>query len=153
MTSSGSHPRPSSAVLRVACALIRDGEGRYLAGRRGPGLRDAGAWEFPGGKIEDGESPRACVERELREELGVRVDAGEPAFEAEAAVPAIAGERVVRLYACPALPSSPPPYASSDHDELRFLTLAQMGALPTTAAEAALLAAMEAAAEEEGPRP
>lgn len=55
--------------------IIRDG--RVLIVRRGPGERLAGYWEFPGGKIHTGETPQACIERELEEELGVRATAGE----------------------------------------------------------------------------
>jgi 8-oxo-dGTP diphosphatase len=58
--------------LRVAAGVIRKGD-KLLLARRGPGDRTAGCWEFPGGTIEAGEEPEACLERELWEELGVRV--------------------------------------------------------------------------------
>lgn len=60
----------SSACFDVVAAIIWR-EGRYLAVRRPPGKAMAGMWEFPGGKIEAGESPRAALARELREELGL----------------------------------------------------------------------------------
>ena len=59
----------------TAAVIVR--EGRVLIVRRGPGERHAGFWEFPGGKIRPGETPQACLERELREELGIWTRAGE----------------------------------------------------------------------------
>jgi mutator protein MutT len=56
-------------VIEVAAALIRDDRGRYLITQRRHGSHLEGLWEFPGGKIEVGETPQACLRRELREEL------------------------------------------------------------------------------------
>ena len=61
-------------VLVVACALI-DPDGRVLIAQRPPEKQMAGLWEFPGGKIETGEAPEACLIRELKEELGIAVKA------------------------------------------------------------------------------
>ena len=57
-------------VLVVACALV-DVDGRVLITRRPEGKAMAGLWEFPGGKVEDGETPEAALIRELREELAI----------------------------------------------------------------------------------
>jgi 8-oxo-dGTP diphosphatase len=57
-------------VLVSAVALI-DADGRVLLARRPEGKSLAGLWEFPGGKVEPGESPEAALIRELREELGI----------------------------------------------------------------------------------
>ena len=59
-------------VLVAACAFI-DGEGRVLLTRRPPDKPLAGLWEFPGGKVETGETPTHALIRELKEELGVEV--------------------------------------------------------------------------------
>jgi 8-oxo-dGTP diphosphatase len=57
-------------VLVSAVALI-DGEGRILLAQRPEGKSMAGLWEFPGGKVEPGETPEAALVRELHEELGI----------------------------------------------------------------------------------
>ena len=60
-------------LLVVAAALI-DADGRVLICQRPEGKQLAGLWEFPGGKVEPGETPEACLIRELDEELGIQVN-------------------------------------------------------------------------------
>jgi 8-oxo-dGTP diphosphatase len=62
-------------VLVAAGVVIEDG--RVLLTQRKTGTHLAGAWEFPGGKVEAGEDPRRALQRELREELGIEAVAGE----------------------------------------------------------------------------
>lgn len=62
--------RTPRLLLVSACALI-DGDGRVLLAERPAGKAMAGLWEFPGGKVDAGETPEAALIRELREELGV----------------------------------------------------------------------------------
>jgi ADP-ribose pyrophosphatase len=59
-----------SITLVVAVALL-DADNRILLGKRPEGKSMAGLWEFPGGKLEEGESPEAALVRELQEELGI----------------------------------------------------------------------------------
>lgn len=57
-------------LLVAACALV-DADGRVLLAQRPPGKQLAGLWEFPGGKVEPGETPEETLVRELLEEIGV----------------------------------------------------------------------------------
>lgn len=59
-----------NTILVVAVALI-DKDGRVLLAQRPPNKSMAGLWEFPGGKVEDGENPEDALIRELNEELGI----------------------------------------------------------------------------------
>ena len=64
----GEPPRPR---IEVAAAVLMDGAGRFLLAQRPPGKVYAGYWEFPGGKVEPGESAADAMRRELHEELGI----------------------------------------------------------------------------------
>src|SRR5688572_13099941 len=83
------------APLEVCAALLRDGAGRVLIAERGPSRAHAGEWEFPGGKLEPGETVAAATRRELREELGIEVLASRPLQVLVHRYP----EREVRLHA------------------------------------------------------
>src|SRR4249919_1966117 len=67
----------SMKQIHVVAGVIRDALGRVLLARRTEGRDLAGLWEFPGGKVEPGESPEAALVRELREELGIEAVAGD----------------------------------------------------------------------------
>ena len=60
-------------LLVAACALV-DTDGRVLLAQRPEGKQLAGLWEFPGGKVEPGETPEQCLIRELKEEIGIETD-------------------------------------------------------------------------------
>ena len=60
----------------IVTAAVVERDGRLLVTRRLEGTHLAGCWEFPGGKCEGGEAPEPCLERELREELGVESTVG-----------------------------------------------------------------------------
>jgi 8-oxo-dGTP diphosphatase len=67
-----------SQRVEVAAAVILREDGRFLLGQRPAGKVYAGYWEFPGGKVEAGERPLAALERELKEELGIKVRTAYP---------------------------------------------------------------------------
>lgn len=60
--------------MKEVTAAIIVHDNRVLIARRGLGQKLAGKWEFPGGKIEAGETPKACLVREIKEELGVEIE-------------------------------------------------------------------------------
>lgn len=62
-------------VINVAAAIIQRGDAVFVA-RRGPDQKMPSLWEFPGGKLEQDETPQECIVRELAEELSIAVSAG-----------------------------------------------------------------------------
>ena len=68
----------NAGLVRVAAAVILGPDGRVLLAQRPVGKAFAGYWEFPGGKLEPGESPRHALVRELAEELGIAVRRAAP---------------------------------------------------------------------------
>jgi len=63
--------------MKIVTAAIIHNEGKYFIARRGPSEKLSGYWEFPGGKVEDGESLSDCLRRELKEELGISAKIGD----------------------------------------------------------------------------
>lgn len=121
----------------VGAAVVRDG--RVLACRRGPGQRQAGMWEFPGGKVEPGETDPEALARELYEELRIRVQ-----------VQAFLGEGVhhyahatVRLmvYGCRLAGGRP---QLQEHDAVRWLLPSQLGEVAWAPPDVPVLAAVGA---------
>lgn len=108
----------------VAALLVRDG--RVLAARR---ARPAG-WEFPGGKVDPGESPEAAIARECREELGVMVQ-----VEARLAIGADA-QIVLQLWRVELVDGEP---VDRDHEELRWVGAGELDTLAWLPVDRALL--------------
>jgi 8-oxo-dGTP diphosphatase len=76
--STAGRARPSESIVVVAAAVILRPDGRVLLAQRPAGKAYAGYWEFPGGKLEPGETPRHALDRELAEELGLTVRRAAP---------------------------------------------------------------------------
>ena len=81
-----------AGAIHVVAGVLSDARGRILLARRTAGRDLAGAWEFPGGKVEPGETARQALDRELHEELGIRIDGAEPLISVPQAYP---GKRIV----------------------------------------------------------
>ncbi len=124
----------------VAVALV-DGDGRLLVQRRPAGTSLAGLWEFPGGKIEPGETPEAALVRELREELAIDVEAAclAPACFASDRI----GDRhlLLLVYACRKWRGAPQAVHAS---ELRWVRPVDLYALDMPPADRPLIGLLEA---------
>lgn len=107
--------------LLVVAAVIAS-NGRVLACRRAPHTTAPGRWEFPGGKVEPGESAAEALVREIREELGVDIVVLDELTTDDTAV----GDRVVRLTCLRASLTGAAPHTSTDHDELRWVEPARL---------------------------
>jgi 8-oxo-dGTP diphosphatase len=110
-------------TMTVVAAALVDAQGRVLLQQRPEGRAMAGLWEFPGGKVEEGELPEAALARELEEELGIAVapaDLGPACF---ASAPL--GERhlVLLLYVCRVWEGEPRPLHA---EALKWLGPAEM---------------------------
>lgn len=110
-------------VAVVGAALIRDDPPSVLASRRTEPPRLAGLWEFPGGKVEPGESDEQALVREIREELGLEISVGR---RLGGDLP-IGAAAVLRVYLCRVLAGK---LTLVDHDEHRWLTAAALDDIP-----------------------
>jgi len=109
-------------VVEVVAAVIEDDD-RFLLTRRQAGVHLAGMWEFPGGKIDPGETDRGALARELREELDVDVEVGDRMFQTRHAY----ADRTVELsfYRC-SLRSAPQPLLGQ---EMRWVPRSELALL------------------------
>ena len=124
-------------VLQVVCALIEDVDGRLLVAQRPNGKHLAGLWEFPGGKLEPGETPQDALIREIAEELGC-------AARPEAALtPVTHAYEQVTVRLIPFLARFTDPAArpeAKEHAALRWVTREEIASLPMPAADAPIVA-------------
>ncbi len=89
-----------AGLLVVTAAALIDGDGRVLLARRPSGKDMAGLWEFPGGKLNEGETPEAALVRELKEELSIDVETSCLAPIAFSSMKSAGFHLLVLLYAC-----------------------------------------------------
>ncbi len=124
------------SVLFVVAAALVDEEGRVLIQRRGMHQTHGGLWEFPGGKIEMGESPSGALARELAEELNLSLEAGQ--FQPCGFVETTSDARsiILLLFVC-AVENCVP--ESTDGQALIWTNPLEMGGYPMPEADIALL--------------
>lgn len=69
-------PNSAQKIIHVVCVILEDAEGQFFVAKRPEDKALAGGWEFPGGKIEEGESHAAALKREIQEELEIQIEVG-----------------------------------------------------------------------------
>lgn len=111
----------SQETLTVVGAIIRDGD-TVLAARRKPDRSAGGFWEFPGGKVEESESPKEALRRELHEELGINIVVGDLASRHSTPL----GSRLIDLACYWATVQGELPEESTDHDQLEWVSLSKL---------------------------
>ncbi|MFI1991154.1 (deoxy)nucleoside triphosphate pyrophosphohydrolase [Actinoplanes sp. NPDC020271] len=125
-------PAPSPRVI-VAAVIITGG--RVLACQRSAPPEAAGKWEFPGGKVEPGETDQQALARECAEELGITVEVG-PRVGPD--VPLAHGRAVLRVYAVEVLDGGEP--EALEHSAMRWLAVDQLNSVPWLPADVPIVA-------------
>lgn len=129
-----------SPLMVVAVALV-DADGRVLLQQRPPGKAMADLWEFPGGKVEPGETPEAALVRELEEELGIETHASCLAPATFASEPLGDRHLLLLLYVCRKWKGVP---EARHATALKWLKPSQMYALDMPPADLPLIGLLEA---------
>lgn len=126
-------------MTEVVCAVLENGEGKVLACRRHMQKHLGGRWEFPGGKVEAGESATAALVREIREELGIAIQVGRelPVVEWGDA------ETTIRLrpFLCRIIRGTP---RALEHEEVKWCSRRELSALDWAPADVPILREIEA---------
>ena len=121
--------------IQVAIGVALNAQQEVLVALRDPAQHQGGLWEFPGGKVEHGESPAAALERELAEELAVSVTVGPPVTFAVHDEP---GLRILLLFYEAVLAGGRPKPAEGQ--EIAWVAASDLAAYPTPPADAELVA-------------
>lgn len=136
-------------ILVVAAALVDrlDSPRRLLAARRRRPTSLAGRWEFPGGKVDDGETPEEALRRELREELGVAVDLGAELPGPDDGAWRLSARYAMRLWLAVLADGEPAPAPLVEHDALRWLGPGEWLSVPWLDADVPIVEALRAAVD------
>lgn len=109
--------------IAVCAAVIEDENGKVLIAKRPAGSRDAGKWEFPGGKIEFGEHPQNTIIREIQEELTCVVNPEELLWVANGISDDKHTQIILITYLCTILEGTPSP---TEHDEIKWVNVLEL---------------------------
>jgi len=120
--------------ILVTAAVIRDQDDRILLARRPAGSHMGGLWEFPGGKVQPGESPTAALVRELDEELGIRAEVGDLITTAVHSEPGL--RIVLQFFAARITAGTPRP---REGQEVAWVAVRDLDRYPTPPADAELV--------------
>ena len=123
-----------SPVIRVVGAIV-ERNGAVFAARRNADRSAGGLWEFPGGKVEAGESPEVALRRELQEELGVDISVGLLVDRSLSDV----GSVRIELSCYAAEFEGDDPVSSSDHDAMTWVPLTELSSLQWAPGDVPLL--------------
>ncbi len=125
------------SVHVVGAAIVRSG--LILCARRSAEMALPGKWEFPGGKLEPGETPEEALRREILEELSVDVQVNKFVARGQHTYPQI--EVILDIYVCHLVEGEP---TADEHDELRWMAPKNLGELDWAAADLPAVAAIQA---------
>jgi 8-oxo-dGTP diphosphatase len=128
-------------TIHVAAGVLVRGNRLFIA-RRGPGQRHAGLWEFPGGKVDPGETPEQALRREWVEELDVAVSVGAFLFASEAdARPGSDADRIrLHFYRVECAGGDP---RLLEHDRMAWATIAELADYPLAPADVPFAEALQ----------
>ncbi|MEO0539950.1 MAG: A/G-specific adenine glycosylase [Cyanobacteria bacterium P01_A01_bin.105] len=124
----------------IGVAVIRDGSGQILIDRRKQDGLLGGLWEFPGGKLEPGETLEDCVRREIKEELDIQITVREQLMTVEHAYTHF--KVTLNVFNCDYVSGDPKPL---ECDEVRWVTLAEIDQYPFPKANSQIIEALKAA--------
>jgi len=125
-------------VIQVVGAIV-ERDGAVFAARRNADRSAGGLWEFPGGKIEPGETPEAALRRELQEELNVEVTVGPFVDRSVSDV----GNARIELSCYAAQFDGADPDSSSDHDAMQWVPLSELSTLQWAPGDVPLLEGLQ----------
>lgn len=127
-------------MLLVSAAALIDGDGRILVQQRSHTRSMAGLWEFPGGKVEAGETPEHALVRELHEELGIDVSPDSLSAAAFASEPLGDAHLLLLLYICREWAGTP---AALDAEGLQWVRSGELRTLAMPPADVPLVVLLE----------
>jgi A/G-specific adenine glycosylase len=128
---------------QIGVAVIINDQGQFLIDRRPSEGLLGGLWEFPGGKIEAGETAEACIVREVQEEIGIAIKVTRPLITLDHAYTHF--KVTLHVYICQYVAGEPQAIAC---EEVRWVTLAEMAQYPFPKANSKIIAALQAEFDE-----